>query len=79
MDDRRQLIDALARVIGLGAAILGSKVPPLEAVHRAKIALLSMAQTDLVEVLSRSIAIPNLPNTLSRELRQRASRRACAP
>lgn len=52
MDDRRQLIDALARVIGLGAAILGSKVPPLEAVHRAKIALLSMAQTDLVEVLS---------------------------
>jgi len=37
-----QLIDALARVVGVGVNILGTEVPPLKAVNRTQVTLGSM-------------------------------------
>ena len=56
----RQLVYALACVVGLCVLVLGTKVPPLETVHGPKVASLPVRQAYAVEEFSGTIAIPDL-------------------
>lgn len=59
-DDLSKLVNALASVVCVAVLILGTKVSPLESVDRTQITDLAVGQTDLVQVLARAIAVPDL-------------------
>lgn len=44
LDDARELVDALAGVVGFGVNVLCAKVAPLEAVHGAEVALFAVGE-----------------------------------
>ncbi|KAI6770433.1 hypothetical protein HG530_005062 [Fusarium avenaceum] len=60
MDDLGKLVYSLACVIRLGIDILGTKVSPLETIHRAQIANFTMVQSEVVKELAGAIAVPDL-------------------
>lgn len=60
VNDLRELIDPLARIVRLGIDVLGAEMAPLEAVHGAQVADGAVRQADGVEVLTRSVAVPDL-------------------
>ena len=60
MHDARELVDALARVVGLGVDVGGAEMPPLEAVHWAQVAHLAVREAQVVEELARAVAVPDL-------------------
>lgn len=61
-----ELVDPLSGVVGVHVRVRGPEMPPLKAVHRAKIALLSVAEARLFEKLFGSVGVPD-PNLLLRE------------
>ena len=46
----RQLVHAFARIVRVHVVVLGPKMAPLEAVHRAEVHLLTVGQTNRVQV-----------------------------
>lgn len=68
MDHGGQLVDAPARVVGGSVDVLGAKVPPLEPVHGAQVALGPVRQADAVEVLARPVTVPDLDALLAQRL-----------
>mmetsp|Transcript_42750 Transcript_42750/g.106420 ORF Transcript_42750/g.106420 Transcript_42750/m.106420 type:complete len:561 (+) Transcript_42750:336-2018(+) len=54
------LVDALPSVVGVHILVLGAEVAPLPAVHRTQVTLLTVRQTDGIEVLSRRVAVPDV-------------------
>lgn len=54
------LIHSLALVIMMHVFILGTRVPPLESVHRPKVSLLSVLKIVLVQKLSAPVPIPDM-------------------
>jgi hypothetical protein len=55
-----QLVNSLSGVICLGIHVLGTKVPPLEAVDGTKVADFAVGETEVVEEFARPIAVPDL-------------------
>jgi hypothetical protein len=55
-----ELVHPLSGVVGVHVLVARAKVAPLEAVHRAEVALLAVAQSALVKELSRAIAVPDV-------------------
>mmetsp|Transcript_59988 Transcript_59988/g.173730 ORF Transcript_59988/g.173730 Transcript_59988/m.173730 type:complete len:452 (+) Transcript_59988:330-1685(+) len=72
-DALRELIDALAGVVRVHVDILGAKVPPLKAIHRAQVHLLAVRQATLVEELPRAIPVPDVDALVSEVLCVRVS------
>ena len=66
MNHVRQLVDALAGIVRSGVLVLGAEVAPLEAVHRAQVAFLSVREADAVEEGTGAVAVPDL-DALGRE------------
>ena len=62
----RELVDALAGVVGARIDVLGPEVAPLEAVHRPEIAFFAPTQADAVQVCAAAVAVPD-PDALGRE------------
>lgn len=60
MDNLRELVHPLPRIIRLSIDVLGAKVPPLETVHGAQVADFAVREADLVEELARAVAVPDL-------------------
>lgn len=58
--DVGELVDTLARVIGLRIDVLGAEVAPLEAVDGAQVADLAVREPEVVEELARPVAVPDL-------------------
>jgi hypothetical protein len=69
VDDLGKLVYTLTCVIRLGINIFGTKVSPLEAIHRAEIADLTMIEAEVVEKFARSIAIPDLDASFTEAVR----------
>lgn len=59
-DDLRKLVNTLTCIVGITILVLGPKVTPLESINRAQVPNLAMRQSDLVQILSRAIALPDL-------------------
>lgn len=59
-DDFPDLIDALARVVGVAVDVLGAEVAPLETVDGAEVALLSGREAKFVEVFARAVTVPDM-------------------
>jgi len=59
-DDVGELVDALARVVGVRVDVARAEVPPLEAVDGAEVALGAPGEPDAVEVRAAAVAVPDL-------------------
>ena len=59
-DDGLQLVVAFAGVVCMYVNVLCAKVPPLESVDRPQIALLSVRESDAVQVFARAVAVPDM-------------------
>ena len=59
VDDARELVDALAGVVGCGVDVGRAKVPPLEAVNGAEVAGGAVGEAERVEELARAVAVPD--------------------
>ena len=64
----RQLIDALAGVVGVAVDVRRAKVPPLKSVDGTEIALAPMGQSDAVEEGARAVAVPDLDAEIGQQL-----------
>ena len=73
MDDALQLVDALAGIIGLGVDVLGAKVAPLEAVDGTEVADLAMREAEVIEELTRPVAVPDLDPVFAERRRRRVA------
>ena len=60
VNDLRQLIDPLARVIRLRIHVLGAEMPPLETIDGSQVSDFSVREADAVEVLAAAVAVPDL-------------------
>lgn len=60
VDALLELVDALSGVVGVHVHVGGTKVPPLEPVHRAQVSHLPVPQPSLIEELARAVPIPNV-------------------
>lgn len=60
VNDLLQLVDTLSCVICVHVCVLGTKVPPLETIHRAQVALLSLCEPKVVQEFPGTIGLPNL-------------------
>lgn len=73
-DDLGQLVDALARVVGRRVLVLCAKVPPLEAVDGAEVALGAVAEPARGEEGRRAVAVPDVDALLGERQRRRRAR-----
>ena len=60
LNNLRELVHALIRVVIVHGLVGGAKVPPLESVNGPQVPLLTVLQSDFVEEFSGSISVPNL-------------------
>lgn len=60
MDDLSELVYTLTRVVSVHVLILGTKMAPLEAIHRTQVVFVAMSQVDRVKVGFAAIAFPDL-------------------
>lgn len=59
-NDFCELVDALSRVVVSRRFVLCAKVPPLEAVDWAEVALFPVGEAELVEEGARAVAVPDV-------------------
>jgi len=60
VNDLCKLIDSLTHIVRVTVLVLGAKVSPLESIDGAEIADLAMTEADLVQILARAIALPDV-------------------
>lgn len=60
MDDVSNLIIALASVIGVTIDVFGAEMTPLEPINGTQIAFASVGESQRVQILSRTIAVPDM-------------------
>lgn len=68
VDDLIQLVNTLARVVVLAGLVGSSKVPPLEAVDRAQVALFAVRKATLVQKLASAVSVPDPDSLLLQHL-----------
>ena len=56
----RELVDALAGVVGACVLVLGAKVAPLEPVHGPEIAFFPVGEAGAVQERAAAVAVPDL-------------------
>ena len=67
LDTLAQLIDTLPGIILVAIDVLGPKMPPLEAIHGAKVAFPPVAEPVAVEECARAVAVPDLDAALGEQ------------
>lgn len=61
-----QLVDSFVLIVSVGISVLGTKMSPLEPVHRSQITFPSVAEPDLLQEFFASVTVPD-PYALTRE------------
>ena len=75
VDDVRNLVNALPRVVCVGIFVFRPKMPPLKAIYRPKISFLTVRQPHAVQKLTTTIAVPYFDSLFRKRFRRRGSSR----
>lgn len=75
VDDARNLVNALPRVVCVCIIVFRPKMPPLKAIYRPKISFLTVRQPHAVQKLTTTIVIPYFDSLFRKRFRRRGSSR----
>ena len=64
VDNRLELVNTLALVVGVPVLVLSPEVTPLEAIHGTEIALFPVSEAKLVQKCARAIGVPNFDDLI---------------
>lgn len=71
VDDVRNLVNALPRVVCVCIFVFRPKMPPLKAIYRPKISFLTVRQPHAVQKLTTTIAVPYFDSLFRKRFRRR--------